>query len=135
MREEVGVHLYRGIAFSHEKKEMPRAIRMDLEGTMLSELSQREKGKPCTTREPHNLKGTENSGVVARGEGSGGGAVGEEVKRCTFPVLRSVSPGAKAQRSGHSSGCFAAHSRVVKGTGFKSPHHKNKFVFTCGDRH
>ena len=49
MDKEVVVYIYNGILFSHEKEEiLPFVIMwMDLEGLMLSEISQREKDKYC----------------------------------------------------------------------------------------
>ena len=46
MDKEDVVHIYNGILFSHKKKRNPFATTwMDLEGTMLSEISQAEKDK------------------------------------------------------------------------------------------
>ena len=42
------VHVYKGIPFSHENEILPFAATwMDLEGFMLSEISQTEKDKYC----------------------------------------------------------------------------------------
>ena len=45
----IHIHAYNGILFSHKKKEiLPFAATwIDLEGTMLSEISQKEKDKYC----------------------------------------------------------------------------------------
>ena len=49
MDKEVVVYIYNGILFSHEKEEILPFVTMwmDLEGLMLSEISQREKDKYC----------------------------------------------------------------------------------------
>ena len=80
MDKENVVYPHNGILFSHKKEILPFAtIWRDLEGIMLSEISQREKDKYCMVslikQNKTEPRDTENRLVVARGKG-----LGEKVK-------------------------------------------------------
>ena len=79
------VYIYHGIVFSHERKEfLPFATTwVDLEGIMLSEISQREKDKYCyhCYEESKKKKKKKKQSRVIDARDCGVGEIGRNIER------------------------------------------------------